>query len=66
MGLGVGTLSLTKFENEFRTYFIWGTRAHMQWQTRLRGALDALVSGIMVLSSHWGVDHVVMYAFLKS
>ena len=38
----------------------------MQWQARLRGALHALVSEIMVLPSHWGVDHVVMYAFLKS
>lgn len=65
MGLGVETLSLTKFENEFCTYFIWGTRAHMQWQARLRGALRALVSEIMV-SPHWGVGHIVMYAFLKS
>ena len=38
----------------------------MQWQARLSGALRALVSEIMVLSPHWGVGHIVMYAFLKS
>ena len=48
------------------THISSGEQEHMQWQARLRGALHALVSEIMVLPSHWGVDHVVMYAFLKS